>query len=166
MTFFCGRRGQILELPYLMVVLFIFGVVSLLVFVVVSGFNSQIQASAEMPQESKDAMQKTTDTFGGAVDQGVIFLFIGFLVGMLVLAVMSAIHPVFFVFYFVMWVLTTLISMVLSDAWQDMTASAALSGYAAGLPFIGVVMSNLPVLILVGGSVVGAVAFKLRSGIQ
>src|SRR3972149_4131148 len=95
-----NKKGSADDLLIIIMVLFAFAVITLIGYVFISRFNDQIQANPNMPNASKDAVDRVENIFPQVIDKGFVFFAICLGLAALVLAALVRIHP-FFIFFFI-----------------------------------------------------------------
>lgn len=159
---FEGRRGQVVELLYFVVIMFVLAFMLVVVYSVFSYVNSFVQSSDLFPSESKDVMQESTDTYL-TLDKYMPLVMVAFIIGVLALAFASTLHPVFLGVYVLLSVLGVFVSGILAQLYQEAVSVEPLATAAASTPVTTSIMSNFPLIFFVTSLVAGVVAFKLRS---
>ena len=157
-----NRKGSIQDLAIFMVVLLFFGMVLLIGYKVTSSLNDQFQASSIIPAEGKAASATLTGFFPGVLDNSFLLLTIGMCIVTLVLASLVRIHPIFIPFYFIGWVLVIFFSGILSNIYQTMAADTNLIAITNQLTFIEGILTALPIIVGIFGTLLLVVMYKLR----
>jgi hypothetical protein len=161
-----GKRGQGFEnMVMLVIVVTVFAFVLLFAIAIFGTINDNLHVSQLLPASSLDVMQRTFNVYHSTVDGMSMFILIGMSIGLIIGAALMLVHPIFVVFYIIGLLFLTFTSAILSNLFQEMTATAELSGAAALMPVTSVIMGWLPVFVFIFGVVVGAVGFKIRSTI-
>jgi hypothetical protein len=165
-NFFGGprsKKGDIKNILFIGIVLFVVGVVAVVTLLLVSSFNDMWAASPDVPQVSKDAIQDVTSGLPGWIDKAILVLLFGLAFAGIVSSAIILLHPVMSVVYAIALLIITLVCAVLSNAYQDFAATPAISGYASQFTITTHVIGWLPVFVFFFGIVSGIVMFKLRS---
>lgn len=159
---FAGQKGQIVELMYFIVILFVLAIMLTVLYALFSYVNGFIQSSTLFPQESKDAMQQSTNAYL-TVDSYMPLVMVAFIIGILALAFASTLHPVFMGVYVLISVIGTFVAGILAQVYQEAIAVEPLATAAASTPMTVAILSNFPFIFFITSLVAGVVAFKLRS---
>lgn len=161
-----GKKGSILDLIFIAVGLIVFAVATLLAFKIMSEFNDNVQANADIPTEAKTASNTLEGDYSGILDKSFLFICIGLAIGALILASLVRVHPIFFVFYLIALVFIIFMSGVFSNIYQTMAETPQLSTQADELVMISSIMEFLPFIIGIFGFILAGVMFKLWSNEQ
>lgn len=156
-----NKRGSLTDLIFLGVVLTFFAVIILIGFMVISNFNTQLQASVPgLPTEAVTSLNTIENTFSGTLDNTFFFFAIGLGIVTIVLAALVRVHPIFIAFYIVGLVFTIFFSGVFSTIYQEMAASPTLSTYASQLNIINTTMTYLPWVVAIIGTLLAIIMYK------
>lgn len=141
-----------------------FGVVVLISFKIVTEFNTNIQANADIPANAKTATTSLLGYFPGVIDHMFLFLTIGLALVSLALAALVRVHPIFLPFFLIALGFVIFFSGLFSNIYQTMAANAVLSTEAAQLTFISHILEYLPIIVGVFGTILMVVLYKLGDG--
>lgn len=158
-------RGSIMDIFTIIAVLFIF------TFSMLIGSAMLTQAGENFDTIDDDYGNITTYYFAkgqtsfNIMDTLTIFIFFGLGIAMLVSAFFIKTHPIFFVVSLILLTFVLLFSAVISNSYQEMGESDALSVEANKYTLTSTVMNNLPTLVLILSALVLIVMFgKSYSG--
>jgi len=151
---------------FLVIGLLIFGSSVLIGFKVVSEWNDQIATMDGMPATAIASTNALKNHYTGVVDNSFLLLAIGMALGAFVLASLVRVHPIFLPFFLIALVFVIFFAGVFSNIYQGMAANAALSAEADQLVFISNILTFLPFIVGILGSVLAVVMFKLWSNAQ
>ena len=158
------KKGLINGLVFIMVFLFVLGLVVVFSNFVWSNFNSGVQGldSSVADNETK----QTIDDLGSKIAWGnkiFAYLLMALLIGFLVTSfTLPARSTWFFVLYAGFLVIVLIISMFLSNAWTVIMQQPDLIVYLSSLGFIDIVMRSYPFIIFFIG-LVGGLIFYIRT---
>ena len=156
-----GKKGSLLDILYIGVILLVFSVVLLIGFKLQSGINTKVQAMALMPAEATSASSKLTGVFTGTFDNVFLFLTIGLAIAALVLAALVRVHPIFIPIFFIALVMVIFFAGVMSNIYQTMASNPAMIAEANQLVMISHILTYLPFIIGIFGIVLMIVMYKL-----
>jgi len=156
-----NKKGSILDLVYIGMILVFFSVVILIGLKIATSFNDNIQANADIDTTTKAQTDSVTAKMTYTMDNTFLYLTILMCIVMLILAAMVAVHPIFIVIYFVTWIFTIFLAGVFSNIYQTMATNSELSTLANDLPFILGIMTYLPLIIGIIGIVLMVVMYKV-----
>jgi len=153
-------KGQTaLDLLLAVVVLFVLGFAAVIGYQLLSGLNTEIQASPDMSNTSKAYSASVTSGFPATFDGIFIFALVLLWVFLLVTSFLIDTHPVFFVVTILLLFVTFFVGMAVSNAYQEFTTDASFSSYAAAFPMTGWVMEHLLIVIIIIGFTSGVALY-------
>jgi hypothetical protein len=158
-----NKKGSLIDLIVIGVVLLFFGVVLLIGFKVTSEFNDEIQAHPDIPTRAKTASTTLTGHYSGTMDYGFLLLAIGIAIATLILAALVRIHPVFVPLYFIGLVIVIFLCGIFSNIYQEMAANTNLITQADQLIFTSHILTYLPLIVGIFGILLMIIMYKLWS---
>jgi len=158
-----SKRGLANGIMTVMIVLFLFGLFSLLA---ITGWNQVFNTidSLDNATVSQDVKDKIDDLggFTGWADKLFILVFIALLVGYMVTSfTLSSDKTVYIVFFFLFLILSSIVAMILSNGWAYLINNVNLIAAAGELPFTTWFLTYLPVITFFMG-LIGGVIFYAR----
>ena len=162
-SYFTGKRnkrGSIDDLVYIIGTLLAVGLLILLYGKFTDEFNTAIQANEDVPDDGKVAVSQINDLYGGAIDNGFLFLALGLCIAAMVMAMLVIIHPVFFVFYLIILTIVIFVSAAMSNIYQEAASNPELADIAAKLVFTSHILTYLPYITGVFGFILAIVMYK------
>lgn len=143
------KRGVISDAMLFTILLFVVSIGLLVVYVAYDEINTALAANDLIPQDEKDRFAAAADDFPGTWDYVFLTVFIGVVVGILVISYLLATQPVFFfVFMFIVVVLGAL-SGFIANAFEDIILDPVLGASAGNFPIMSFIMSNYLIFIVV-----------------
>jgi hypothetical protein len=161
-----NRKGSLLDMVFLVIGLLIFGSSVLIGFKVVSEWNDKIAVMDGMPAEAVASTAVLKNHYTGVVDNSFLLLAIGMALAAFVLASLVRVHPIFLPFFLIALVFVIFFAGVFSNIYQGMAETVSLSAEADQLVFINNILTFLPFIVGILGSVLAIVMFKLWSNSQ
>lgn len=150
------KKGNILDMIFIVVVVAVFAVVGLLaLFVnhnVVSPMinNPELQSSFNVSNRNVTAvMEVGSQKVDENVDYIVLLIFIFSSIGMIVLGWVVGGHPVFIPFYIIALIVIVTASIILSNSWDILFSDATFNSVRAYLPITDHILQNLPVYLII-----------------
>lgn len=95
-----------------------------------------------------DALQSTKD-MTERLDYIVFAVFIGLLIGLIVTGYLIGGHPVFMGMYFLVALIGVIISTVLANTWEEITAMAIFGTTITSFPISNQLIMNLPIYVAI-----------------
>lgn len=161
-----NKRGSAKDLGLIMVVMLVFGMMTLIGFKLTSEFNDRVATMSVFNADARTASQTLTNQYTGSIDNSFVFLAIGMALVSLILASLVRIHPVFIPLFFIAWVVLIFVSGILSNIYTEMAANANLLAQSSQLTFIPLILGKLPWFVGVFGILLMTVMYKLWSNSQ
>jgi len=125
-----------------------------------AGIDDELQASSDVSAEGKAASSQIRAMYPGALDNASILLLTVLCIGTLALASLVRIHPIFILFFILLLAILIFFCAIWSNAYDEMATNAELATYAADLSNIHLVMTYLPLIVGVIGSILAIVMYK------
>lgn len=163
MTF--GNRGNALVEPFTVVLLIVvLAIVSVVLYNILSDFNTEIQADDDYANTTKTVVSDATARHPQVWDNAILFAFVLAWAGSIALAFLIDSHPIFFIFSFLGVIFMIFVAAYLANTYTELVGEdATLSSFSADYPKTNFLISNLVlVIIVVFGSVAMALFAKLR----
>lgn len=157
------KKGSIGDLLWIGVILLVISVTILICYKVYDAIDTKFQESSQLPATSKAASSQIKGHFSGVLDNSFLFLTIMLALMAFVLAALVRVHPIFFVFYILMLALVIFLAGVFSNIYQEMAGQPEMTALADDLTFISLIMTYLPFLVGVFGSILSIVMYKIYS---
>ena len=154
------KRGSVQDLMYIVVVMFLVGMVGLVGYTVGSKFMEKVSSTDSVPAEAKTIGNQVNGYYTSVFDKALPVILIGMCVVAIVLATMVRVHPAFIVFFIIAWVFIIIIAAVLSNSYVDMAANTNVAAYAANMTMTMWVLRYLPWIVGVMGTVLMFILYK------
>jgi len=152
------------ETIQLLIVVFLFAVLSVVVYSVFSGVNDDLQADADLSTTAKAKLQDLDDRFPATMDGAFALIFgLLFLVGVVASLLFDS-HPSFIVIIIVLMIFLMLAGGYLSNSWDEFIVDSSVSSFSSSFPYTSFIMDNL--LLVIGVAMItfgGVIFFKQRS---
>ena len=164
--FLNDNRASIQDIFYIVIGFFVVAVCLLFVFKLVSSANTNMQGMDVLTDEAKSMSSSITTFIPQSFDVGMLILFIGMMIAMLILAMLVPVHPVFMVFYLIILVIGVVFGGFLSNFYESIATNEALAVEASQFYWMGLIFRYLPMLMGVFGLVLMVVMYKVYGGSQ
>lgn len=144
-----SKRGVISDAILFTIMLFVVSIGLLVVYVAYDEIDGALSANDQIPQADKDRFSDGATGFPSTWDFVFLTVFIGVIVGVLIISYLLATQPVFFfVFMFIVVVLGAL-SGYIANAFDSIILDPVLGASAANFPIMSFIMSNYLIFIVV-----------------
>jgi len=161
-----NKKGSLIDIIFIVIGLLIFATTTLIGFTIVSAYNDHVLGNALMPTEAGVATQKLTDLFPSVIDGSFLILAIGMAIAAFIMASLVRVHPIFLPFFFIALIFVIFFAGVFSNIYQTMAANSILSVQADQLIFISNILTYLPFITGIFGSLLAITMYKIWSNSQ
>jgi len=158
-----NKKGSLADMAYIIVAVVFFAVGVLLVFSFTSQFNDRVQdLTGDTTTEAKAASQSMTEMYNTSIDNSVLFLLIALCVASIILAMLISVHPVFLIIYLIMLGFIVFFAGIGSNIYQTAAQNPQLAPYASQLIFTSHILTYLPIIIAIFGSILAIIIYRYR----
>lgn len=161
-----GKRGSIQDIGYVMIAILVISILFLVGYKVMGSINIGLQASDQLTDDGKDAANRITNIFPGAVDNSVLIILICLMVGTIALAAMVRIHPIFIVFFVIFLLVLVIVSASFSNIYINIANAEGMTEYAENMPIMTFTISYLPWIVAIFGIILAIFMYKNYSESQ
>ena len=135
-------KGQLIDMATYLVMGVVIAVAFLVGWLVMDIWNDEVAANPLIPQSAKDVQANTFGNWGTNLDKMFMLMYIGILLGSLVLSYVLRSNPaLFFILLIVMFILS-MIAGYLGNAWTSVSEQSLLAGAASSFGIMSFVMSH------------------------
>lgn len=156
-----NKKGSIFDLIFIVGVSLFFGIIVLVGLKVLSGFTTEISTMSDMPTEAITSSNQLIGVYTGAMDYSMLFIVFGFAIAAFIMASLVRVHPIFIPFYLITLLIVIIIAGVASNVYQTMAAEPLLVAEASQLEIIGSILTYLPLIVGILGTILMIVMYKL-----
>ena len=150
---FNSKKGFMGEIITVVIVLAIFGVISLLTFNFFTDINNDIQASSDMNTEAKASVNDLHSRFASTFDGAFIVIFTLLWILGIVAAYMSDNNPLFLILIVVALIFLLIIAGFMSNVWDDISSDEDIN-YTESFPFTNFILDNF---LITAGAIIGSI---------
>jgi len=158
-----NKKGSIQDIIFVGIMLLVLGISTLFGFLFVSNINDQFQSNDIITANGKTASQSLTDNFPGVIDNSFLLLAIGMALAVLILAALVRVHPIFIPLFLIGLIFVIFFSGVFSNIYQGIAANPNMIAYSSQLTFTTNILTYLPLLTGVFGTLLMIVMYKMWS---
>jgi len=155
-----NKKGSVTDLIMVGGIILFFGMIMLIGYKISDEFNTKIQAHDTVDPMGKTSSNRLVSYYPGVIDNSFLLLTIGLCIIALVLAVLVRVHPVFLALYILALAFVIFFCGIFSNIYQEMAANSELTALADNLIFISTVLTYLPLIIGVIGSLLAIIMYK------
>lgn len=162
-----SKKASAIDLIILIAILFAIGAFFMATF---KGFDSIYDVLYEEFNESSPRSAEVLDV-GRELDTSFDYLFLVAYISAMLFMFISVYfidtHPIFMGLYLILWLVSIVVSIPISNAFQDYAASAAMSSATSGFSYTNALMEFLPVITMILGFILLIVMYaKYKYGGQ
>jgi hypothetical protein len=162
-----GKKGDIFQLFYFLIIIFIVAMLGLLFLKLTHGFTDAIKNDATF-NTTPNVMKANTVLSTQArtvADEFVLLMFIGMMITIIVAAAKTNFTPTIIFLFILLLLFAILVSAGLVDIYNGFASTDVLSSEASSLTFTKVLISQyLPVIITVLGGIVLIIMYGKSGG--
>lgn len=160
------KKGDLPDMLIFLITIFIFGIGFLIfAFVIpqitggleVAGFNNTAEGTAAINE---------LEEFGvNGIQKGFLFLFVGFIAGLMITSFLVRTHPIFIFLYILFLGITVFLGTFIGNAFEQVASTPALADTLASQGLISIIFQNIVVITLVVGALSMIIVFAKFSAI-
>jgi len=158
-----NKKGSIIDIPLIIIVVFAFIVVSLTGMLVFTSMNDALQNSTSIANQSKIIMNDNYTRYPNIFDGIITFFFIGLSLASIIGAFLIKTHPAFAILSFIILLVFVLVAAVFSNAYETLTVGTALSAAANNFPASTFFLGNFVWYIMIISIVIAVVMYAKQS---
>lgn len=157
-------KGDITEIIYGTVLIFITAIVILIMYKVMIAWNDNVQDNDLLGVRGSGYLQTHTDSYPATFDAIFTFLLVGVGLILLVSSFMVKSHPIFFVVTFLIFLMFIVMWSVMANTYDDFANASELQELREEFVMMEYLMRNFPFIMLVLSSLVAVIQFAKDYG--
>lgn len=162
--FIRNKRGfQFLDLLLMVIILIVFGFLTVAGFKFFSTLNDDLQASDDLATQSKTMIQDNVDRYPSSFDTIFLLLFVGLVIGVCLGAYLVDIYPALFWVNLLLIAIFSIIIMVINNVWFEAMSTDEFQGVVTSFPMMVFLMDNFIWLMVIVAFVTSVLYFAKRS---
>lgn len=159
-----NKRGSIEDSIYIVIFLFITALVFLFAFVINNAISTTAAPAFEAVAAGSSIGMTTVDSiFDHTINYVYLAVFFGLLISLIVTAFLTPTHPIFYLFAILIFIGLMLVSVVMSNMYEAITADATFTSAVTAMPIMDYIMLHLPLIAIVIG-IIAAIIVYSRAG--
>lgn len=159
-----NKRGDFTGVLFMIVMIATFAIFLLIVGYIAPEISNELVKNIGISSEINNSLIATTNTAQNTLPVVWLFLFGGLMLGLFATAWFVPSHPIFAPVFGILMVITVLVSVALSNAYEELTNNAILAGAAAEQGVVVFIMINLPLLSVILGAIIMVISFAKPPG--
>ena len=160
------KKGDLPDILIFVITIFVFAI-GLLIFAYVipqislgletAGMNSSVSGQS--------AIDELTELGTNGMQKGFLFLFTGFIMGLMISSFLIRTHPIFVFMYIIFLGLTLFLGTYIGNAFEQVATSPALAATTETQTYITIIMQNIVLITLAVGALSMIIIFAKFSGV-
>ncbi len=160
------KKGDLPDMLIFLITTFIFAIGLLILSFVIPEISSGMNiAGMNSTSDARLAIDELTELGANGMQKGFLFLFTGFIMGLMISSFLVRTHPIFIFLYVIFLGLTVFLGTFMGNAFEQIATSSALANTAASQGLITIVMQNIVGITLAIGALSMVIIFAKFSGI-
>ncbi len=161
-----NKRGDFTGVLFLVVMIAVFAIFLLIVGYIAPEISNELVTRIGVSDAVNNSLIATTNTAQNTLPVIWLVMFGGLMLGLFATAWFVPSHPIFAIPFAILMVITVLVSVALSNAYEELAANTTLATAAGQQSLIGFIMINLPLVSLVIGAIIMVISFAKPSGVE
>lgn len=157
----CKKANIFFDVTLFILVLFVFGLVAIFSTKLLHGFNTSIQQTSTLGNQSSVYLNNVDGYMGGFFDNLFVFFLVLLWVATIIFSFLIDNHPVFFIIALFLLIITVFIGFLMGNVFNDITTNTDLTDDISSFTLTTWVFNNMGlVTLIVGASVIIALYVK------
>ncbi len=163
---FKDKKGDLPDMLIFLITIFVFAIGLLILAFVIPLISDGLNTAAlNQSAEGRGVIEEIAQLGNQGLQRGFLFLFVGFIAGLMISSFLVRTHPIFMFLYILFLGLTVFLGTFLGNAFEQVVTSPALAATAADQGLITIVMQNIVLISLVVGALSMIIIFAKFSGV-
>ena len=136
-----SKRASVLDAVFIVVIVFVFAIVSVIGYKIFDSANTNLQGS-QISTAGKSIIQNAHDKYVTIFDYGFLAVLFILFIGMIASALFTEVNPVWYILSFFVLIFTIMITGLLGNAFYSFGTNADITSSLSAFTFIPFVMQN------------------------
>ena len=158
-----NKRGSLQDSIFIGVMLIVACIALIIGVTVYTEIDDAFQGSEDITQNGKDASLNIKNNLTDTIDNMMLILFVGLVIGAIALAMMIKVHPIFIVPFIILAGIIIFIAGAFNNIYAEIGNSAQFAQAATDLYWTTRIMEFLPFIVGVVAFIIAVVMFKTWS---
>lgn len=160
------KKGDLPDMLIFLITSFVFAIVLLIMAFVIPEISDGLNnAGMNSTSEARLAIDELAELGVNGMQKGFLFLFFGFIMGLMISSFLVRTHPIFIFLYIIFLGITLFLGTFIGNAFEQVATSGALADTAASQGLITIVMQNIVGITLAVGALSMIIIFAKFSNI-
>ncbi len=161
------KKGDLPDMLIFLITIFIFAIGLLIFAFVIPEISLGLEtAGMNDSAEGKSAIEELTELGDEGMQKGFLFLFFGFIMGLMISSFLIRTHPIFLFLYIIFLGLTVFLGTYIGNAFEQVATSSALAPTLATQGLISIIMQNIVLITLAVGALSMIIIFAKFAGFK
>jgi len=159
------KKGDLPDMLIFLITIFVFAIgLLIMAFIIPKISDGLLDAGLNESSEGAASINELAELGNEGMQKGFLFLFVGFVMGLMISSFLVRTHPIFIFLYIIFLGLTVFLGTYIGNAFEQVATSPALADTALNQGLITIVMQNIVVITLVIGALSMIIIFAKFSG--
>ena len=158
-----NKKGFLLDLIFIVIVMFIIGLVIFFCGKILTDSNTSFQQTL-FSNQSKQEMQDNTDRYNNVFDNVFLTISILLLITIIINITLLQANPALIIFLFIIFCFSLIPIAIMGNAFNDISTDTNINSFSTGFTFTNWIMSHIVLIILGFGTITTIVLFAKFQG--
>ncbi len=160
------KKGDLPDMLIFLITIFVFAIgLIILAFVIPQISQGLEDAGLNSTSGGQASIDELTELGVNGMQKGFLFLFTGFVMGLMISSFLVRTHPIFIFMYILFLGITVFLGTYIGNAFEQVATSAALADTTANQGLITIIMQNIVLITLVVGALSMIIIFAKFSSV-
>ncbi len=147
------KKGDLPDMLIFIITVFIFAIgLLIMAFIIPAISDGLITAGMNSTSEGALAIDELAEFGNQGMQRGFLFLFVGFIMGLMISSFLIRTHPIFIFLYIIFLGLTLFLGTFIGNAFEQVATTDALAATTANQGLITGIMQNIVIITLAVGA--------------
>ncbi len=148
-----SKKGDLPDMLIFLITAFVFAIGLLILAFVIPEITSGLEdAGLNSSSEARLSIDELEELGVNGMQKGFLFLFVGFIMGLMISSFLIRTHPIFIFLYIIFLGITLFLGTFIGNAFEQVATTDALAGTAASQGLITIIMQNIVLITLAVGA--------------
>ncbi len=160
------KKGDLPDMLIFLITIFVFAIGLIILAFVIPEISSGLEtAGLNSTAGAQASIDELTELGVNGMQKGFLFLFTGFVMGLMISSFLVRTHPIFIFMYILFLGITVFLGTYVGNAFEQVATSDALADTTASQGLITIIMQNIVLITLVVGALSMIIIFAKFSSV-
>ena len=160
------KKGDLPDMLIFLITIFVFAIGLIILAFVIPQISQGLEtAGLNSTSGAQASIDELTELGVNGMQKGFLFLFTGFVMGLMISSFLVRTHPIFIFMYILFLGITVFLGTYIGNAFEQVATSPALAATTVDQGLITIIMQNIVVITLVVGALSMIIIFAKFSSI-